>query len=115
MKSSELTKLLASLSPALPVKIRDRSEMLFIGRVYHEPPHTFIQPAPAEGKYPTVQKLLDRIRNIDANIPFDVDIVSGDDWNYQEIETAKMEDMLVIELSAPVFDDDDDDDYDGQE
>ena len=108
MKSSELTALLASLSPALPVRIRDKSEMLFIGQVYHEPPHTFIQGALAVGKYPTVQSLLERIRRIDSIIPFDTDIVSGDDWNYQEIEAVKTEDMLVIELSNPVFDDEDD-------
>lgn len=104
MKSSELTKLLASLSPILPIRIRDKSEM-FIGAVYHEPPHTFIQGSLAVGKYPTVQSLLDRLRNIDVTIPFDADIVSGDDWNYQEIEAVKMEDMLVIELSNPVDDD----------
>lgn len=107
MKSSELTALLASLSPALPVRIRYNSEMLCIGQVYHEPPHTFIQAALTAGKYPDVQSLLERIRRIDSIIPFDTDIVSGDDWNYQEIEAVKTEGMLVIELSNPVFDDED--------
>ena len=58
MKSSELIELLASLKPTLPVRVRDGSEMLFIGQVYHEPLNTFIQGAAIEGKYSTVQALL---------------------------------------------------------
>lgn len=85
--------------------------MLFIGQVYHEPLNTFIQGAVVEGKYPTVQTLLDRLININKNIPFDADIVSGDDWNYQETEAVVAKEMLVIELSDPVFNDDDDDEF----
>jgi hypothetical protein len=110
LKSSELIELLASLKPTLPVRVRDGSEMLFIGQVYHEPLNTFIQGAVIEGKYSTVQALLDRLRHIDKIIPFDPDIVSGDDWNYQETTAVMSEDMLTIELSMPVFSDDEDDD-----
>ena len=84
--------------------------MLFIGQVYHEPLNTFIQGAVIEGKYSTVQALLDRLRHIDKIIPFDPDIVSSDDWNYQETTAVMSEDMLIIELSMPVFSDDEDDD-----
>ena len=73
-------------------------------------PNTFIQGAVIEGKYSTVQALLDRLRHIDKIIPFDPDIVSGDDWNYQETTAVMSEDMLIIELSMPVFSDDEDDD-----
>ena len=81
-----------------------------IGQVYHEPLNTFIQGAVIEGKYSTVQALLERLRHIDKIIPFDSDIVSGDDWNYQETTAVMSEDMLIIELSMPVFSDDEDDD-----
>ena len=36
--------------------------------------------------------------------------MSGDDWNYQETTAVIVEDMLIIELSMPVFSDDEDDD-----
>ena len=76
MKSSELIELLASLKPTLPVRVRDGSEMLFIGQVYHEPLNTFIQGAVIEGKYSTVQALLDRLRHIDKIIPFDTKFIA---------------------------------------
>ncbi len=106
MKSSELSELLASLKPTLPVRVRDGSEMLFVGQVYHEPLNTFIQGAEIEGKYSTVQAILERLRHIDKIIPFDPDIVSGDDWNYQETTAMVTKDMLIIELSIPIFSDD---------
>lgn len=107
MNSSELIALLNSLSSLLPVKILDEEDnsLCFIGEVYHEPPRTFIQGARTKGKYLSVKTLLDRLENINATVPFDADIASGDDWNFQEIEEITEENgELIIKLSKPVFD-----------
>lgn len=105
MKSSQFKTLLASLSPSLPVRIQYGAQLYFVGKIYHEPLNTFIQGAEREGKYPTVQTVLARLNQIDKIIPFDADIVSGDDWNYQDAEVVVSAEMLVIDLSEPVIDD----------
>lgn len=104
LKSSQLSALLTTLSPTLPIRVREGEKIYFVGQVYHEPPHTFIQGAASEGKYPTVQALLERLTRIDKTVPFDADIVSGDDWNYQETDVVALEEMLVIDLAEPDFD-----------
>lgn len=103
MKAIAVIKLLSSLSPTLPIRVKDGNDMFFIGQVYHEPPHTFIQGSVKENRYSTVQALLERLNKINDAIPFDVDIVSGDDWNYQEINVAVTDAVVIIELSPPDF------------
>jgi hypothetical protein len=48
---------------------------------------------------------LERLKNINTTVPFDADIVSGDDWNFQEIQDiAEVNGELIIKLSKPVMD-----------
>ncbi len=110
MKSSELIELLASLKPTLPVRVRDGFRNVIYWSGLSRTAEYFYSGGGYRGKYSTVQALLDRLRHIDKIIPFDPDIVSGDDWNYQETTAVMSEDMLIIELSMPVFSDDEDDD-----
>jgi hypothetical protein len=107
MNSSELVVLLNSLSSVLPVKILNGEDnrLFFVGQVYHEPPRTFIQGTEVQGKYSSVKGLLERLKNIDTTVPFDADIVSGDDWNFQKIQDiAEVNGELIIKLSKPVMD-----------
>jgi len=71
--------------------------------VYHEPPHTFIQ---SHGKsLYSIGDLISKLEKLASDIPFDAQIVSGDDWNYQEIDSIAFEDnALVISLSKPNLD-----------
>lgn len=91
----------------MPVKMLGETDSIsqFVGRVYHDAPRTFIQGSPKEGEHSLVKGLLERLENIDASVPFDADIVSGDDWNFQEIlDVMETNGVLVIQLSKPVFD-----------
>lgn len=91
----------------MPVKIidEDTNSFQYVGRVYHDAPRTFIQASDEKGQYSFAEALLKRLEIIDSSVPFDADIVSGDDWNYQEIlDVMEMSGVLVIQLSKPVFD-----------
>lgn len=105
MRTSQILELLRKASPTLPVKLQhEEFGVLPVGKVYHEPPRTFLQEAKDEGPYSNVKELLERIENIDATVPFDADLASGDDWNFQEVEDVLEGDgMLLVQISDPVF------------
>ncbi|TMO87683.1 hypothetical protein [Pseudoalteromonas ruthenica] len=108
MKSSKLIEKLKSLPQEKQVQIVDvaseDNSILYVGKVYHEPPLTFLQGASSSGKYSTIQQLLNRLQEIDATVPFDADIASGDDWNYQSIEEiTQTEEAVLLKLSEPAF------------
>lgn len=102
MKTSAMINLLSSLPPTLPVRVKDGQNTFFVGQVYHEPLNTFIQGSVKEGRYSTVQTLLERLNQLNS-MPFDADLVSGDDWNYQELSVVVTDAMLIIELAPPDF------------
>lgn len=108
MKSSELIKKLKSLPQTQRVQIvnvADKdSSFSYVGKIYHEPPRTFLQGASSTGRYLTIQQLLNKLQEIDATVPFDAEIASGDDWNFQFIEKIKQtEEAVLLKLSEPVF------------
>lgn len=106
MHSSKLIELLRLLSPTQSVNMIDEIDgaLLYVDQVYHEPPNTFLQGTAEEGRYSKVSALLERLEKIDASVPFDANIVFGDDWNYQEIKDVSERDgILVIQLSEPIF------------
>ncbi|MEZ9437576.1 MULTISPECIES: hypothetical protein [Vibrio] len=106
MKTSQILELLRKASPTLQVKIQYKKYgALPIGKVYHEPPRTFLQEAKEEGVYSNVKELLERLESIDATVPFDADLISGDDWNFQEVQSVlESEGKVLIQISDPVFD-----------
>lgn len=106
MKTKQLMKLLEEHSKFLPVKLRYTNGFGLkpIGEVYHEPPNTFIQEALEETVCTTVETILKCLEQIDITVPFDANVVSGDDWNYQNIDTVLEENgSLVIVLTNPTF------------
>ncbi|MFA0173149.1 hypothetical protein AB4424_24525, partial [Vibrio splendidus] len=61
--------------------------------------------AKEEGVYSNVKGLLERLESIDATVPFDADLISGDDWNFQEVQSVlESEGKVLIQISDPVFD-----------
>lgn len=48
------------------------------------------------------EKLLEKLQSLDSEIPFDAEVVSGDDWNYQVIISARLESgtFLLTEIRA---------------
>jgi hypothetical protein len=105
MKTSQILEQLRKAAPTLQVKIQHKKlGVLPVGDVYHEPPNTFLQEAKEEGIYSNVKGLLERLESIDATVPFDADITSGDDWNYQEVLSVfESEGEIRIQISDPFF------------
>ncbi|PMG67400.1 hypothetical protein [Vibrio lentus] len=105
MKTSQILEWLRKASPTLQVKIQHKEYgVLPVGNVYHEPPRTFLQEAKEEGVYSNVKGLLERLESIDATVPFDADLTSGDDWNFQEVQSVfESEGKVLIQISDPVF------------
>lgn len=108
LKSSELIKKLKNSPQEQKVQIvnvaNEDYSISYVGKVYHEPPRTFLQGASNAARYSTIQQLLNRLQEIDATVPFDADIASGDDWDFQFIEEIKQtEEAVLLKLSEPVF------------
>ncbi|MBH9739908.1 hypothetical protein [Vibrio navarrensis] len=106
MKTSQILELLRKISPKLQVKLQhEEYGVLPVGKVYHESARTFLQEAKEDGAYSTVKGLLEHLESIDATVPFDADLVSGDDWNFQEVQGVFESDGIVlIQISDSVFD-----------
>ncbi|MBE3657785.1 hypothetical protein BOO92_13975 [Vibrio navarrensis] len=111
MKTSQILELLRKISPKLQVKLQhEEYGVLPVGKVYHESARTFLQEAKEDGAkedgaYSTVKGLLEHLESIDATVPFDADLVSGDDWNFQVVQGVFESDGIVlIQISDSVFD-----------
>lgn len=104
MLKSELMDSLRLVGETLPVVIYCpiSDSILPLTSVLHEAPKTFLQTT--GGKYYSTEKLLEKLQILDSGIPFDAEVVSGDDWNYQVIISARLQDSaFLLTLSQPVF------------
>lgn len=104
MLKSELMDSLKLVVEDMPVVIYcpTGDSILPLTSVLHDAPKTFLQTSGK--KYYSTEKLLEKLQRLDSEIPFDAEVVSGDDWNYQVIISARLEDgAFLLTLSQPVF------------
>lgn len=105
MQKSKLIELLKVIEGEYPVVIYCPVDDSIrpLSKVYHEPPRTFLQ-SEGEKNYSNIS-LLKKIEKLSEEVPFNAYVVSGDDWNYQNIEDISIKDKaLIVSLSQPIFD-----------
>jgi|GEM_PF-2213298 hypothetical protein len=107
MLTSEVLAYLRGLeNKSIPVIVEDPQcdERKPLTVVLHDPPRMFFSDEAGPQSY-TAQLLIDRLEKLDTGVPFDAEVVYGDDWNFQVVEDLGVYDgVLIVKFSSPVMD-----------